>query len=255
MRVALVTGGGRGIGLGIARRLAACEFDLAICGRRPEQDLARELDDLRQAGARTMYVRADVGDRSGRASLVDAVRSEYGRLDVLVNNAGIAPRQRVDLLQATEESFEEVIRVNLKGPHFLTQACAAWMVEERMADETWSGCIVNISSMSASVVSTNRGEYCLSKAALSMSTKLWATRLGEFDIPVYEIRPGIIRTDMAAAVAETYSELLEEGLAIQKRWGTPDDVGVVVAVLARGEMPYSTGQVICVDGGLTVQRL
>jgi len=124
-----------------------------------------------------------------------------------------------------------------------------------MADETWSGCIVNISSMSASVVSTNRGEYCLSKAALSMSTKLWATRLGEFDIPVYEIRPGIIRTDMTAAVAETYSELLEEGLAIQKRWGTPDDVGVVVAALARGEMPYSTGQVICVDGGLTVQRL
>ena len=255
MRVALVTGGGRGIGLGIARRLAACEFDLAICGRRPEEDVARELDDLRQLGARTLYVKADVGDRAARARLVDAVRSEYGCLDVLVNNAGIAPRQRVDLLQATDESFEEVMRVNLEGPHFLTQACAVWMVEERMADETWSGCIVNISSMSASVVSTNRGEYCLSKAALSMSTKLWATRLGEFDIPVYEIRPGIIRTDMTAAVAETYSELLEEGLAIQKRWGTPDDVGVVVAALARGEMPYSTGQVICVDGGLTVQRL
>ena len=255
MRVALVTGGGRGIGLGIARRLAANEFDLAICGRRPEEDVDRDLEDLRQAGARTLYVRGDVGDRSARARLVDAVRSEYGRLDVLVNNAGIAPRQRVDLLQATVESFEEVMRVNLEGPHFLTQASAAWMVEERLADETWSGCIVNISSMSASVVSTNRGEYCLSKAALSMSTKLWATRLGEFDIPVYEVRPGIILTDMTAGVAETYSKLLEEGLAIQKRWGTPDDVGVVVAALARGEIPYSTGQVFCVDGGLTVQRL
>ena len=255
MRVALVTGGGRGIGLGIARRLAASGFDLAICGRRPEEDVARVLEDLRQAGARTLYVRADVGDRSARAHLVDAVRSEYGRLDVLVNNAGIAPRQRVDLLQATDESFEEVMRVNLEGPHFLTQACAGWMVEERRADETWTGCIVNISSMSASVVSTNRGEYCLSKAALSMSTKLWATRLGEFDIPVYEVRPGIILTDMTAGVAETYSKLLEEGLAIQKRWGTPDEVGVVVAALARGEIPYSTGQVFCVDGGLTVQRL
>jgi 3-oxoacyl-[acyl-carrier protein] reductase len=255
MKVALVTGGTRGIGLGIARRLAACDFDLALCGRRPEEEVAKELDDLRHAGAKTFYVSADVGDRSARRRLVEAVRSRFGRLDVLVNNAGIAPRQRVDLLQATEDSFEEVMRVNLEGPHFLTQACAAWMIEERMTDQTWNGCIVNVSSMSASVVSTNRGEYCLSKAALSMSTKLWASRLGEFDIPVYEVRPGVIRTDMTAPVAETYSKLLEEGLAIQKRWGTPDDVGAVVAALARGEIPYSTGQVICVDGGLTVQRL
>jgi 3-oxoacyl-[acyl-carrier protein] reductase len=255
MRVALVTGGTRGIGLSIARRLAGCGFDLALCGRRPEQEVVRELDNLRRTGAKTMYLSADVSDRSARRRLVEAVRSEYGRLDVLVNNAGIAPRQRVDLLRATEESYEEVMRVNLEGPHFLTQACAVWMVEERMTDQTWSGCIVNISSMSASVVSTNRGEYCMSKAALSMSTKLWATRLGEFDIPVYEVRPGIIRTEMTAAVSETYSELLKGGLAIQKRWGTPDDVASVVAALVRGEIPYSTGQVICVDGGLTVQRL
>jgi NAD(P)-dependent dehydrogenase (short-subunit alcohol dehydrogenase family) len=255
MKVALVTGGSRGIGLGIARRLAACHFDLVVCGRRPEKEVLAELDELRQGGAKTMYVRADVGNRAARRRLVASVRSEFGRLDVLINNAGMAPRERVDILQATEESFEEVMRTNLEGPYFLTQACAAWMIEQRVTDETWSGCIVNISSMSASVASINRGEYCLSKAALSMATKLWATRLGEFDIPVYEVRPGIINTDMTAEVVETYSELLKGGLTIQRRWGTPDDVGAAVAALVRGEVPYSTGHVLCIDGGLTVQRL
>ena len=158
-------------------------------------------------------------------------------------------------VEATEESFDEVMRTNLAGPYFLTQACAAWMIEQQATAETWSGCVVNITSMSASVVSTNRGEYCVSKAGLSMATKLWATRLGEFGIPVYEVRPGIIRTDMTSAVEETYSELLGEGLTIQKRWGTPDDVGAAVAALVRGEIPYATGQVLCIDGGLTVQRL
>ncbi|MGO9656871.1 MAG: 3-ketoacyl-ACP reductase [Acidimicrobiales bacterium] len=251
----MVTGGARGIGLGIARRLAASEFDLAICGRRPEPEARPQLDELRRSGRRAFYVVADVGDSNDRRRLVGAVRSEFGRLDVLVNNAGIAPRQRVDVLQATEESFDEVMRTNLKGPYFLTQACAAWMVDQRAADASWSGCIINISSMSASVVSTNRGEYCLSKAALSMATKLWATRLGEFEIPVYEVRPGVIRTAMTEGVAAKYSELLEGGLTIQRRWGTPDDVGTAVATLARGDVPYATGQVLFVDGGLTVQRL
>lgn len=255
MKVALVTGGTRGIGFGIARRLAGCGYDLALCGRRAESDVAATLDELGRVGVKAVYVRADVSDRAARQHLLDTVRSEFGRLDALINNAGIAPRQRVDLLEATEESFDEVMRTNLAGPYFLTQACAAWMIEQQATAETWSGCVVNITSMSASVVSTNRGEYCVSKAGLSMATKLWATRLGEFGIPVYEVRPGIIRTDMTSAVEETYSELLEEGLTIQKRWGTPDDVGAAVAALVRGEIPYATGQVLCIDGGLTVQRL
>lgn len=133
--------------------------------------------------------------------------------------------------------------------------CATWMIEQKQSDQAWEGCIVNISSMSASVASANRGEYCMSKAALSMATKLWATRLGEFGIPVYEVRPGIIRTDMTAAVAERYTALIKEGLTVERRWGAPDDVGRVVATLARGDLPYSTGQVITVDGGLTIQRL
>jgi 3-oxoacyl-[acyl-carrier protein] reductase len=255
MKVALVTGGTRGIGFGIARRLAGCGYDLALCGRRAESDVAATLDELGRVGVKAVYVRADVSDRAARQHLLDTVRSEFGRLDALINNAGIAPRQRVDLLEATEESFDEVMRTNLAGPYFLTQACAAWMIEQQATAETWSGCVVNITSMSASVVSTNRGEYCVSKAGLSMATKLWATRLGEFGIPVYEVRPGIIRTDMTSAVEETYSELLEEGLTIQKRWGTPDDVGAAVAALVRGEISYATGQVLCIDGGLTVQRL
>jgi NAD(P)-dependent dehydrogenase (short-subunit alcohol dehydrogenase family) len=255
VKAALVTGGTRGIGLGIARRLAACGYDLAVCGRRPESEVVTELEELRRTGVRALYVRADVGDGAARERLVESVRDEFGRLEVLVNNAGIAPRLRADLLEATEESFAEVMRTNLVGPYFLTQACAAWMIEQRAAEATWSGCIVNISSMSASVVSTNRGEYCVSKAGLSMATKLWAARLGEFDIPVYEVRPGVIRTDMTAPVESAYSRLLDKGLTIQRRWGTPDDVGAAVAALVRGDVPYATGQVLCIDGGLTVQRL
>ena len=174
---------------------------------------------------------------------------------MLVNNAGIGPRQRADILEATEASFAEVMRINLQGPYFLTQACAQWMIQQRAQDDGWTGCIVNISSISASVASTNRGEYCVSKAGVSMATKLWATRLGEFDIPVYEIQPGIIRTDMTKPVEQVYTELIAAGITVQRRWGTPDDVGRVAAALIRGDVPYSTGHVIHVDGGLTVQRL
>jgi NAD(P)-dependent dehydrogenase (short-subunit alcohol dehydrogenase family) len=210
---------------------------------------------LRDAGANVLYVHADVGDDDARHRLIEVVRSELGGLHVLVNNAGMAPRQRIDILQATKESFVEVMRTNLEGPYFLTQACAGWMIEQHAQDAKWAGCIVNISSTSASMPSTNRGEDCVSKAGVSMATKLWATRLGEFDIPVYEIRPGIIRTDMTAAVEKIYSELIDNGLTIQRRWGTPDDVGRAVAALVRGDFPYSTGQVIVIDGGLTVHRL
>ena len=243
-RIALVTGGTRGIGLGIARALQQEGFEIAACGMRA----TCEHKDF-------LYCQCDVSDAGARVRLLDAIRQRLGRLDVLVNNAGIAPKERHDILDATEESFEQVIRTNLQGPYFLTQAVAKWMIEQKKADANFGGCIITISSISATVASVNRGDYCISKAGVAMATQLWAARLGEFEIPVYDVRPGIIRTDMTSTITARYDKLLAEGLAIQRRWGAPEDVGKVVAALARGDMPYSTGAVIMVDGGLTVQRL
>jgi NAD(P)-dependent dehydrogenase (short-subunit alcohol dehydrogenase family) len=254
-RVALVTGGTRGIGLGIARALGADGFDLAVGGVREEREVQAALAELRGGGATVHYVRADIGERTGRARLVSEVRERFSRLHVLVNNAGVAPQARVDLLEAAEDSFERLLRVNLQGPYFLTQGVARWMLEQRGADESWVGCIVNVTSTSATVASTNRGEYCVSKAGLAMATQLWAVRLAGAGIPVYEVRPGIIRTDMTAPVAGTYDRLIEQGLVPQGRWGTPGDVGRVVAALARGDAPYSTGAIVVVDGGLTLPRM
>jgi NAD(P)-dependent dehydrogenase (short-subunit alcohol dehydrogenase family) len=186
---------------------------------------------------------------------VQAVRERFGRLNVLVNNAGVAPQVRADILEAGEESFERLIRINLQAPYFLTQAVARWMIVQKQADPDFSACIVFITSISATVASVNRGDYCISKAGLSMAAQLWAVRLAEFGIPVYEVRPGIIRTDMTAPVQERYDRLIAKGLTLQPRWGTPDDVGKAVAMLVRGDLPYSTGAVIVVDGGLTVPRL
>ena len=202
-----------------------------------------------------LYVKANVANRLERENLVKAAREKFGRLNLLVNNAGIGPRVRADILEATEESFDEVLAVNLRGPYFLTQSVANWMIEQRGADAGFWGCVVNVSSISAEVASVNRGEYCISKAGEAMTTKLWATRLGEFGIPVYEVRPGVIKTDMTAGVSAKYDQLLSAGLTIQPRWGTAEDVGRAVAALARGDFPYSSGSVFMVDGGLTVQRL
>ncbi len=254
-RVALVTGGTRGIGLGIARALARDGFDLALCGVREDKEVSPVLAELRGGGAAAHYFRADVGERAERARLVSAVRERFSRLHVLVNNAGMAPSARVDLLEAGEESFERLLRVNLQGPYFLTQGVARWMLEQKKTDEAWAGCIVNVTSTSATVASTNRGEYCVSKAGLAMATQLWAIRLAGAGIPVYEVRPGIIRTDMTAPVAEKYDRLIAEGFVPQGRWGTPEDVGRVVAALARGDAPYSAGAVVVVDGGLTLARM
>jgi NAD(P)-dependent dehydrogenase (short-subunit alcohol dehydrogenase family) len=254
-RVALVTGGGRGIGFGIAQCLGREGFDLAICGVREAAAASEALEKLRGAGAEVLYAQADVGDAAARARLVEAVRERFGRLDVLVNNAGRAPAVRTDILDATEQSFEDVLRTNLRGPYFLTQAVARWMIEQRKAQKEFRGAIINISSVSAIVASISRGDYCISKAGVAMATKLWAVRLGEFGIPVYEVRPGVIRTDMTADVTEKYDNLLRDGLAIDARWGTPEDVGKAVAALARGDFLYSTGAVIMVDGGLTVERM
>jgi NAD(P)-dependent dehydrogenase (short-subunit alcohol dehydrogenase family) len=253
--VALVTGGARGIGRGIAEALARENFDLAICGVRDPSAAEASLAGLRSLGANTLYVRADVSDPAARNRLVEAVQKHFGRLHVLVNNAGVAPKVRADLLEATEESFETVLKVNLQGPYFLTQHCARWMIAQKKENPKWSGCIINISSVSATLASVNRGEYCISKAGLAMATQLWASRLGEFGIPVYEIRPGIVKTDMTSAVQAKYDKMIGEGLLLQSRWGQAEDVGKAAAMLARGDLSYSTGQVLAVDGGLTVMRL
>ena len=254
-RVALVTGGSRGIGLGIARCLSQEGLDLVICGRRDAAAVSETMGALEQLGSEVLYCQADVSVRDARSRLVESVRDRYGRLDVLVNNAGVAPAVRGDILKATEESFERLIGINLRGPHFLTQSVARWMIEQKSTVPDFSGCIVNISSISATVASPNRADYCMSKAALSMSTRVWACRMAEYDIPVYEIRPGITRTDMTAGVQAKYDTLIAEGLLVQARWGTPEDVGKAVAMMVRGDLPYSTGQVIMVDGGMTLQRL
>jgi NAD(P)-dependent dehydrogenase (short-subunit alcohol dehydrogenase family) len=253
--VALVTGGARGIGLGIAEALARENFDLALCGLRDKAAAEPSLAALRKLGANALYVQADVSEAGARQKLVEAAQKQFGRLHVLVNNAGIAPKVRADLLEATEESFQSVLKVNLQGPYFLTQRCAQWMIAQKKADPAWRGCIINVSSVSATVASVNRGDYCISKAGVAMATQLWAARLGEFGIPVYEIRPGIIKTDMTAGVQGKYDKLIAEGLLVQSRWGEAQDVGKAAAMLARGDLPYSTGQVLAVDGGLTISRL
>lgn len=252
---ALITGGSRGIGLGIATELAKEGIDLAINGVRPEEQVNEVLEELRAFGIRAIYCRGDVSLKEQRESILEKIRKEFGQLNFLVNNAGVAPKQRRDILEATEESFEEVLRTNLNGPYFLSQAVANWLVEQKKGDAGFFGSIINISSISATVVSINRGEYCISKAGMSMMTQLFAARLGEFDIPVYEVRPGVIETDMTSGAKEKYDRLFREGLSVQSRWGKPEDIGKVVLALVKGLLPYSTGEVIMADGGLTIPRL
>ena len=254
-KIAFITGGTRGIGLGIATELAKAGFDLAVNGLREETAVKSVLEKLSKLGVQVTYVRGDVSKNEDRQRMVEEILDRFGKINVLVNNAGIAPPERKDILEATEESFEYVLNVNLQGPYFLTQLVANRMIELKKQNQNEFFCIINVSSVSATVASTNRGEYCISKAGIAMATKLWAARLGEFDIPVYEIQPGVIKTDMTSGVQEKYDRLFQQGLAIQQRWGTPHDIGKVATAMASGNMPYSTGQVVLVDGGMTVQRL
>lgn len=253
-RVALVTGGTRGIGLGVARALAAEGFDLALCGQRAEAEVSGTLAELQAGGAQVRYVQADVSSRDERARLVASVRSAFGRLHLLVNNAGVAPAVRADVLEAGEESFDRLLGINLKGPYFLTQAVARFMLEQKQ-QPGWAGAIVFVTSVSAEAASPNRGDYCVSKAGLAMAARVFAVRLAASGIPVYEVRPGIVHTDMTAKVADAYDRRIAEGLVPQGRWGEPEDVGRVVAALARGDLAYSTGAVLTVDGGFSVPRL
>ena len=254
-KIAFITGGTRGIGFGVALALGKAGFDLAVNGMRNEVDVTDALEELRNLGVKVAYFQGNVAVREDRQAMVDKILSHFGAVNVLVNNAGIAPRERVDILHAKEEIWDEVMEINLKGPYFLTQLFANYFVEKKLENPLFEASIINISSISAFVASVNRGEYCISKAGIAMATKLWATRLGEYDIPVYEIQPGIIKTDMTAGVVEKYDKLFQEGITLQRRWGLPEDVGKVAAMLAQGNMPYATGQAIKVDGGLHIQRL
>ena len=255
-KVALVTGGGRGIGFGICEKLAAEGFNLVLSGRSGASKVADSVARLEALGARVVYCSGDVSSAEDREAMLSKIKDRFGRLDVLVNNAGVAPKVRADILEADEDSFEWIMKINLQGPYFLTQACANWMIQQKEANESFDGCIINIGSISATVVSPNRGDYCISKAGLGMLSSLFAARLGEFAIPVYEIRPGIIKTDMTSGVTEKYDNLINNTeLLVEKRWGLPEDVARVAAAMARGDVPYATGQVIYVDGGLTMNRL
>jgi len=253
--VALITGGSRGIGFGIAEQLARNGLDLAINGTRSSNEVEEAVKKLKNFGNDVIYCQGNIAESADREKIINQVKDHYGKLHILVNNAGVAPKERKDILEASEESFDHVIFTNLKGTYFLMQKAANWMIEQKKKDVGFKGCIINITSISSTVASVNRGEYCISKAGLSMATQLFAVRLGEFDIPVFEIRPGIIQTDMTSGVKEKYDKLIEEGLCIQKRWGLPEDVGKCVASLVKGDFNYSTGQVIMVDGGLTIPRL
>jgi 3-oxoacyl-[acyl-carrier protein] reductase len=257
--IAVVTGGTRGIGLGIARALASDGWNLALCGVRQESTVRDVIDALQSAGAEVMYAALDVSKTADHQRFVASVHERFGRIDALVNNAGRAPRVRADLLEATDESFDEVLRTNLSGPYFLTQRVARLLVEQVKTDRDAGlkprATVVFVTSVSATMASVNRGEYCVSKAGLAMAAQLFAARLAAHDIAVFEVRPGIIATDMTAGVKDAYDQRIADGLVPSRRWGTPDDVGRVVAALLRGDVPYATGSVITVDGGLSIPRL
>ncbi|TSA47002.1 MAG: 3-ketoacyl-ACP reductase [Deltaproteobacteria bacterium] len=250
-RVALITGGARGIGRAIAVALAKEKWRIVV-NYRTNEDAAKEaLKLVEGAGGSGITVQADIAEAADRARLVEKTLEAFARLDLLVNNAGMAPRRRMDLLETTETSYDEVMATNLKGPFFLTQLVARRLIELRIGQAK----IINIGSLSAYASSTNRGEYCISKAGVGMMTALFADRLAECGIKVYEVRPGIIHTDMTGAVREKYDRMIAEGLTPIARWGEPEDVARAVVAIAQDCLPFSTGEVINVDGGFHLRRL
>lgn len=253
--VAVVTGGSRGIGRAIAVGLAEIGYDVVVNYRSDADSAADVRRRIQAMGRRCEMVQADISCGKDRAALVERVQTDFDRLDLLVNNAGVAPLNRVDLLEADEDSYDRVMAINLKGPYFLTQRVANWMIEQRKTHPERTPRIINISSVSAYASSPARGEYCLSKAGLSMMTRLYADRLAEFGVGVFEIRPGIIRTDMTGAVRGKYDALIAAGLTPIRRWGTPEDVAEAVCAVAEGRLDFSTGQVLDIDGGFHLRRL
>ena len=259
---AIVTGASRGIGKAIAKELASLGYELIVnhfdfaAGAQPDDSFAcRTQKEIVALGVRCVILRGDVSSAEDRTRLVDLAKNEFGRCDLLVNNAGVAPAVRTDVLEASEESYDRVMEVNLKGPYFLSQLVANWMIEQRDKYPDRKLRIVNIGSVSAYTSSTARGEYCVSKAGVAMMTKLYADKLAEYGIGVLEIRPGIIATGMTSVVKDKYDKLIAEGLTPIKRWGQPEDVAKAVRAIAEGRLDFCTGQVIDVDGGFHLRRL
>lgn len=254
-KVAIVTGASRGIGQGIAYQLAKIGWQVAINDISPVEKQAETLAMVREAGSDGITVQGDITKAADREALNQAVLDTYGRIDMLVNNAGIGPRVRMDMMEMSEESMRQVLEVNLFGTFFLSQLTANNMMKLIADGKMEKGRIVNISSISAYTSSTARAEYCVSKAAVSMMTKLYADRLAEEKINVYEIRPGIIKTPLTEIVSDKYDRLIAEGVTPIKRWGHPEDIGLAIAAVASDYFPFSTGQVFNVDGGFHIQRL
>lgn len=250
--IAVVTGGRRGIGLGIARALAASGFDIALTGIGEAVGIDPVIADLETLGARAIFLRADLADLSSHQATVDAVVGAFGRIDCLVNNAGIASVVRGDFLELAPENFDTIVAVNLRGTVFFTQAVVkAMLATQAVASRS----IINITSVSAAMSSPERLDYCMSKAGLAAFSQGLALRLAETGIAVFEVRPGIIRSDMTAAVSGKYDALIAGGLVPMRRWGEPGDVGNIVAGLASGKFGFATGSVIDADGGLSISRL
>jgi 3-oxoacyl-[acyl-carrier protein] reductase len=256
--VSLVTGAGRGIGRGVAVELAKLGHAVVVNYAGNANAAEECLRLVREAGGDGITARADVSVSADRERLVQETLDAYGRIDLLVNNAGVAPSVRADLLEASEESFDRLINVNLKGPYFLTQLVARRMIEQAQRGDVYAfglPRIVTITSVSAYAASINRGDYCVAKAGLAMMTALYAARLAEYGVNVYELRPGVIATDMTEGVKEKYDRMIEQGAWPIRRWGQPEDVGRAVAAIARGDFPYSTGEVINIDGGFHLRTL
>ena len=254
-KLAIVTGASRGIGNAIAAKLASEGYAIVAVGTSALEKVSANLQKIQQSGTRFAYVQADVSTDAGRQSIVNCAMEQFGRIDVLVNNAGVAPKVRMDILETSEESMDRVLGINLKSTFFLSQAVANIMRREVAEIPGITPKIVNISSISAYTSSTMRAEYCISKAAISMVTMLFADRLADEGINVYEIRPGVINTDMTSVVKEKYDALISNGLTPIKRWGQPEDVANAVSVVCSGMLNFSTGEVINVDGGFHIRRL
>ncbi len=255
MPSAIVTGSSRGIGRGIAISLADAGHDVVINYTRNEEAARETADQVTSRGVGAIIFQADISNIEEGRALVDQAIESFGRLDLLVNNAGIAPRIRADLLEAGTESYDEVMATNLRGPYFLTQYAANQMIKLQESETIERGRIVVISSISAFTASSLRGEYCVSKTGLSMMTRLFADRLAEYGITVNEIQPGIIQTDMTGPVKEKYDKLISEGLTPIRRWGQPEDIGRAVVAIAEGYFDFTTGAAIPVDGGFHIRRL
>jgi NAD(P)-dependent dehydrogenase (short-subunit alcohol dehydrogenase family) len=255
-RTAIITGSSRGIGRGIALALAERGWQVAVNYRKNRQAAEETGSEVEARGGAAFLVRADMSSMAHLDRLVDSTLDHFNSIDLLVNNAGIGPRERMDMLIVNEKSYDEVMAVNLKGAFFLTQRVANEMISLIEAGKIQNPKIVNIGSISAYTSSPNRAEYCISKAGMAMTTALWADRLAEYGINVYEIRPGIIETDLTSVVKDKYDQLiLEDGITPIRRWGQPADIGKAVVAIAEGYLPYSTGEVINVDGGFHLSRL